>query len=118
MRVAPVEGWEAKDYINSLKRIFSASSTYADKVSSLRRLALQRKAWRHSLVCAVASSMTQRSKFGQILRAQIMAENSDLRRGYVRMLVGTVSVNDNEIVIAGSRRRSKLRFHPVKPAPP
>ena len=27
VRVAPVEGWEAKDYINSLKRVFSASST-------------------------------------------------------------------------------------------
>lgn len=34
VRVAPVEGWEAKDYINSLKRVFSASSTYKDKVSS------------------------------------------------------------------------------------
>lgn len=34
VRVAAVEGWEAKDYINSLRRIFSASSTYADKVSS------------------------------------------------------------------------------------
>lgn len=34
VRVAPVEGWEAKDYINSLRRIFAASETYKDKVSS------------------------------------------------------------------------------------
>lgn len=34
VRVAHVDGWEAKDYINSLKRVFSASSTYKDKVSS------------------------------------------------------------------------------------
>ena len=34
VRVAHVEGWEAKDYINSLKRVFKASSTYQDKVSS------------------------------------------------------------------------------------
>lgn len=42
-------------------------------------------------------------KFSQMLRAQMLAENSDLRRGYVQMLVGNVSVNDNEIVIAGSK---------------
>jgi len=32
--VSPVDGWEAKDYINSLRRIFSDSSTYGSKVSS------------------------------------------------------------------------------------
>lgn len=42
-------------------------------------------------------------KFGKMLRAEIMAENSQMRRAYVRMLVGHVSVNDNEIVIAGSK---------------
>ncbi|ESZ11895.1 SMODS domain-containing nucleotidyltransferase [Mesorhizobium sp. L48C026A00] len=28
--VSPVEGWEAKDYINDLNRVFKGSSTYAD----------------------------------------------------------------------------------------
>lgn len=42
-------------------------------------------------------------RFGQMLRTQIMDANSDLRRAYVRMMVGHVSVNDNEIVIAGSK---------------
>lgn len=41
-------------------------------------------------------------RFGAMLRAEIMGQNTDLRRSYVRMLVDTVSVNDNEIVIAGS----------------
>lgn len=41
-------------------------------------------------------------RFGAMLRAEIMGENVDLRRSYVRMLVGNVSVNDNEIVVAGS----------------
>ena len=41
-------------------------------------------------------------RFGTMLRAEILGENADLRRSYVRMLVGDVSVNDNEIVIAGS----------------
>ena len=41
-------------------------------------------------------------RFGAMLRAEIVGENVDLRRSYVRMLVGNVSVNDNEIVIAGS----------------
>lgn len=34
VRVAPIEGWTAKDYINSLRRIFANSETYKDKVSS------------------------------------------------------------------------------------
>lgn len=34
VRVAPVDGWEAKDYINKLRAVFRASSTYKDKVSS------------------------------------------------------------------------------------
>jgi site-specific DNA recombinase len=42
-------------------------------------------------------------RFGQMLRTQIRGANSDLRRAYVRMMVGHVSVNDNEIVIAGSK---------------
>lgn len=37
-----------------------------------------------------------------MLRAEILDENTELRRSYVRTLVGDVSVNDNEIVIAGS----------------
>ena len=41
-------------------------------------------------------------RFGAMLRTEILSENADLRRSYVRMLVGEVSVNDNEIVIAGS----------------
>lgn len=41
-------------------------------------------------------------RFGAMLRAEIMGENADLRRSYVRMLVGNVSVNDNDIVVAGS----------------
>ena len=41
-------------------------------------------------------------RFGAMLRAEILGENAELRRSYVRMLVGDVSVNDNEIVIAGS----------------
>ncbi len=40
-------------------------------------------------------------RFGAMLRAEILGENAELRRSYVRMLVGDVSVNDNEIVIAG-----------------
>jgi hypothetical protein len=40
--------------------------------------------------------------FSAMLRAEILGENADLRRSYVRMLVGNVSVNDNEIVVAGS----------------
>ena len=41
-------------------------------------------------------------RFGTMLRAEILGGNADLRRSYVRMLVGNVSVNDNEIMIAGS----------------
>ena len=41
-------------------------------------------------------------RFGAMLRAEIMGENADLRRSYVRLLVGNVSVNDNEILVAGS----------------
>lgn len=41
-------------------------------------------------------------RFGTMLRVEILGENADLRRSYVRMLVSNVSVNDNEIVIAGS----------------
>jgi DNA invertase Pin-like site-specific DNA recombinase len=41
-------------------------------------------------------------RFGAMLRAEIVGENADLRRSYVRMLVGNVLVNDNEIVVAGS----------------
>ena len=41
-------------------------------------------------------------RFGAMLRAEIMGENADLRRSYVRLLVGNVSVNDNDIVVAGS----------------
>ena len=41
-------------------------------------------------------------RFGAMLRAEILGKNTDLRRSYVQMLVGNVSVNDNEIVIAGS----------------
>lgn len=40
-------------------------------------------------------------RFGAMLRAEILGENAELRRSYVRMLVGDVSVDDNEIVIAG-----------------
>jgi hypothetical protein len=36
------------------------------------------------------------------IRTKIPGENAELRRSYVRMLVIDVSVNDNEIVIAGS----------------
>ena len=42
-------------------------------------------------------------RFGQALRANIIAENSAMRRAYVRLLVSSVTVNDNEIVIAGSQ---------------
>jgi site-specific DNA recombinase len=42
-------------------------------------------------------------RFGAMLRAEILGENADLRRSYVRMLVGNVSVNDNDIVVAGSK---------------
>ena len=42
-------------------------------------------------------------RFGEALRANIMAENSAVRRAYVRLLVSSVTVNDNEIVIAGSK---------------
>lgn len=41
-------------------------------------------------------------RFGAMLRAEILGENAELRRSYVRMLIGDMSVNDNEIVIAGS----------------
>ena len=41
-------------------------------------------------------------RFGAMLCAQILGENADLRRSYVRMLVGNVSINDNAIVVAGS----------------
>lgn len=42
-------------------------------------------------------------RFGQALRANIIAENSAMRRAYVRLLVSNVTINDNEIVIAGSQ---------------
>lgn len=42
-------------------------------------------------------------QFGNALRARIMAEDSAMRRAYVRLLVSSVTVNDNEIVIAGSK---------------
>ena len=41
-------------------------------------------------------------RFGAMLRAEIMGENADLRRSYVRILIGNVSVNDIEIIVAGS----------------
>ena len=37
-------------------------------------------------------------RFVAMLRAEILSENAELRRSYVRVLVGNVSVNDNEIV--------------------
>lgn len=42
-------------------------------------------------------------RFGNTLRARIMAENNAMRRAYVRLLVSSVTVNDNDIVIAGSK---------------
>ncbi|WP_419809030.1 recombinase family protein [Sphingomonas sp.] len=42
-------------------------------------------------------------RFGNALRASILAENSEMRRAYVRLLVSNVTVNDNEIIIAGSK---------------
>jgi DNA invertase Pin-like site-specific DNA recombinase len=42
-------------------------------------------------------------RFGRMLRDQLISRNSDLRRAYVRLLVSSVTVNDNEIVIAGSK---------------
>ena len=42
-------------------------------------------------------------KFGAMLRAEIMDEKPDLRRNYVRLLVNSVTVNDHDIVIAGSK---------------
>lgn len=42
-------------------------------------------------------------RFGQTLRAQLLAGNSTMRRAYLRLLVSSVTVNDNEIVIAGSK---------------
>lgn len=42
-------------------------------------------------------------RFGKTLRAAITAENSAMRRAHVRLLVSSVTVNDNEIVIAGSK---------------
>jgi site-specific DNA recombinase len=42
-------------------------------------------------------------RFGNALRARIMAGGSALRRSYVRMLVSSVTVNDNEIIVAGSK---------------
>ena len=41
-------------------------------------------------------------RFGRMLREQILAGDTDLRRSYVRLLVSSVSVNDNEIMISGS----------------
>jgi hypothetical protein len=34
VRVSPVQGWEAKDYVNKLRDVFKASGTYKDKVST------------------------------------------------------------------------------------
>ncbi len=42
-------------------------------------------------------------RFGDALGTQLMAENSTMRRAYVRLLVSRVTVSDNEIVIAGSK---------------
>ena len=41
-------------------------------------------------------------RFNAMLRDEIMGENPDLRRSYVRLLVGNVSVNDYQIIVAGS----------------
>ena len=41
-------------------------------------------------------------RFSAMLREEIMGENPELRRSYVRLLVGNVSVNDNQIIVAGS----------------
>ena len=51
--------------------------------------------------CEITDEAIER--FGNALRAQLMAENSAMRRAYVRLLVSSVTVNDNEIVIAGSK---------------
>lgn len=42
-------------------------------------------------------------RFGDALRTRIVAEGSAMPRAYVRLLVSSVTVNDNEIVIAGSK---------------
>lgn len=42
-------------------------------------------------------------RFGEALHARIIAEDSAMRRAYVRLLVSSVIMNDNEIVIAGSK---------------
>lgn len=62
----------------------------------------------HSLAGQLGSASNQITdeaiqRFGEALRANIMAENSAMRRAYVRLLVSNVTVNDNEITIAGSK---------------
>ena len=56
-------------------------------------------------LCSTSNHITDEAiqRFGQTLRAAIIAENSAMRRAYVRLLVSSVTVNDNEIVIAGSK---------------
>lgn len=42
-------------------------------------------------------------RFANLLRAQILGENSAMRKAYVRLLIEKVTVNDNEIRIQGSK---------------
>lgn len=42
-------------------------------------------------------------RFGAMLRNQLLTGNAAMRRAYVRLLVSEVTVNDNEVLIAGSK---------------
>ena len=46
-----------------------------------------------------------------MLRAEITDKSPELRRAYVRLLIGNVSVNDNEIILAASTAALEAPAH-------
>jgi site-specific DNA recombinase len=50
-------------------------------------------------------------RFGERLRAEITGANTELRRAYLRIFVSGVVVNDNEILVAGSRAALEAGAH-------
>lgn len=51
------------------------------------------------------------SRFGERLRAEITGAKSELRRAYLKIFVSEVVVNDNEIIVAGSRAALEAGAH-------
>lgn len=75
----------------------------AEGRASIATIAETERSLRNQLGAGARIDDASVERFGATLRAEIMGESADLRRSYVRLLlIGNVSVNDNEIVIAGS----------------